>query len=330
MIFLSPKIVFSRFTTFEFVDVRSSFLFAQGHLSGALSIPITLDAVAWKKYLLNWKKESVDPLRFLPDFDRDAFSPLYSSSKTIVLYTTAGDPLNSLLPRLLHQEKWPFHILEGGYEAFLREQDHFLATPRPYYLLCGLTGVGKTKILRTLAHLGERVLDLEQIARHRGSVFGQEGPHLSPSDLQQEIILQLQNIPLNQRVFLEQKGAFLGTTPLASRLIEQIQDAKKILLQAPCAQRIQHLLDSYRDLDALKAQQQLAKLKDRLSPLLYKEALQAIQQNDRVTFADHLLRYYDQTKQYSWPEEAIDWVVDVEGMSVEEVTGRILDVIGVG
>jgi len=133
MIFLSPKIVFSRFATFEFVDIRSSSLFAQGHLLGALSVPVKLDVVAWKKYLRSWKKESVDPLQFLPDFDHDAFRSLHSSSKTIVLYTTAADPLNSLLPRLLRQQEWPFHILEGGYEAFLQEQDQFLEIQRPYY-----------------------------------------------------------------------------------------------------------------------------------------------------------------------------------------------------
>ncbi len=329
MIFLSANIVFSNFTTFEFVDIRSSALFAQGHLKGALSIPISLNVAAWKKYLRSWKKESIDPLQFLPEFDRDAFTSLRSSSKTVVLYTVADDPLNFILPRLLRQEQWPFYILEGGYEAFLREQDHFLASPRPYYLLCGLTGVGKTKTLRALTQLGEQVLDLEQIALHRGSVFGQEGPGLSPFDLQQQVGLQLQNIPLQQRIFLEQKGAFLGTTPLPSTLIEQMKGAKKIMLQAPRAQRIQHLLDSYRNLDAMKAQRQLAKLKARLSPSHYQAALQAIEQKDRAAFADHLLRYYDQTKQYAWPDKAIDWIVDIKGMSIEAVAKRILEIIEV-
>jgi tRNA 2-selenouridine synthase len=40
--------------------------------------------------------------------------------------------------------------------------------------VCGLTGSGKTYILRQLKQRGAQVLDLEGIANHRGSLLGEE------------------------------------------------------------------------------------------------------------------------------------------------------------
>ena len=52
---------------------------------------------------------------------------------------------------------------------------------RQVNVLSGLCGSGKTGILRELQRLGAEVLDLEALARHRGSAFGARTGHQQPT-----------------------------------------------------------------------------------------------------------------------------------------------------
>src|SRR5207342_1939037 len=65
--------------------------------------------------------------------------------------------------------------LDGGYRAFRRHVVQELATLPGrfrYDVICGLTGSGKSRLLSALAAEGAQVLDLEALARHRGSLLG--------------------------------------------------------------------------------------------------------------------------------------------------------------
>ena len=65
--------------------------------------------------------------------------------------------------------------LPGGwkaYRAWVRDQLTELPRTFRYHVLCGPTGCGKTRLLSALATVGAQVLDLEALARHRGSLIG--------------------------------------------------------------------------------------------------------------------------------------------------------------
>eukprot|EP00435_Cladocopium_sp_Y103_P024464 s2604_g6.t1 len=67
--------------------------------------------------------------------------------------------------------------LQGGYRSYRRwcktvVGDASLAPPAPVLVLGGCTGVGKTAILHQLRKVGQQILDLEGLAKHRGSAFG--------------------------------------------------------------------------------------------------------------------------------------------------------------
>src|SRR5690606_30585510 len=65
--------------------------------------------------------------------------------------------------------------IDGGYKAY-RAHVNIELTTLPtsfrFHVLCGPTGSGKSRLLRHLAAQGAQVLDLEQLANHRGSVLG--------------------------------------------------------------------------------------------------------------------------------------------------------------
>src|SRR6185503_3995859 len=70
---------------------------------------------------------------------------------------------------------WRVGRLDGGYKSYRRAVLADLALPPRGFrwrVVCGLTGTGKSRLLRTLSDTGGQVLDLEALAAHRGSVLG--------------------------------------------------------------------------------------------------------------------------------------------------------------
>ncbi|MEI8365641.1 MAG: tRNA 2-selenouridine(34) synthase MnmH [Parachlamydiaceae bacterium] len=65
--------------------------------------------------------------------------------------------------------------LQGGYKTFRRWVLSQFDIPRHITILGGMTGSGKTSMLDRLKEKGHQVLNLEAIANHRGSAFGKIG-----------------------------------------------------------------------------------------------------------------------------------------------------------
>ena len=315
-----------RFADYLFVDLRSPETYARGHLPGALNISLILDEAKWQKHLRAWQKTVIDPFQFLVDYStsRMGLAALSTTDQPVVLYLSQHNPLRVILPLLLEKEAWPFRILEGGYEAFVDQQEKDFTISRFYCQLCGLTGVGKTRVLRALAHQGEQVIDLEQMAQHRGSVFGAQGEEPSLSDFHGSIWQSLLKMAPEQRIFIEQKGGFLGTLPLPTHWAMRLEEAKKILLQLPRAERLGQLLSNYQDVQTGVALEQLARLKSRLSIADYSMAQKLLQRGKRRDFAELLLDYYDQGSHYQNDPAKADMVLDCSGLSAAEVAQEII------
>jgi tRNA 2-selenouridine synthase len=70
---------------------------------------------------------------------------------------------------------WDAQQLEGGYKTYRRlvvETSPKLPRKLQLKVICGATGSGKSRILQAIGRLGEQVLDLEELACHKGSVLG--------------------------------------------------------------------------------------------------------------------------------------------------------------
>ena len=65
-------------------------------------------------------------------------------------------------------------------------------------VLGGCTGVGKTAILHELRLVGQQILDLEGLAKHRGSAFGATG-EAQPSNEAQQATKNNQKLKLKSR-----------------------------------------------------------------------------------------------------------------------------------
>lgn len=145
---------------------------------------------------------------------------------------------------------WQACQLEGGYKTWrhhVRNQLETLPAKFHFRVLCGSTGSGKTALLAALARHGAQVLDLEQMAAHRGSILGEIPGQPQPSQKWFEtcIARKLSAFDPGQTVFIEAESHRIGALLLPEKLVEHMRNAPCIEIRATAAQRLEFLLREY-------------------------------------------------------------------------------------
>ena len=164
------------------VDVRSPAEFAEDHVPGAINCPV-LDNEERARVGTIYKQVSpfeakkigaVLVAKNVAGHIETAFIGRPRNWKPLV-YCWRGGKRSGAMAHILRDIGWDARTLEGGYKAYRRWVIEQLARV-PYGLrfrvVCGPTGSGKSRLLQALARTGAQVLDLEELAAHRGSVLG--------------------------------------------------------------------------------------------------------------------------------------------------------------
>ena len=264
----------------EIIDVRSESEFAEDHVPGAINLPVLNNAERAKvgtlyKQVSPFDARKIGASLVAQNIARHLDSHFATKEKNYhpLVYCWRGGQRSNSMAQVLSQIGWHVTVLDGGYKtyrAYVRHQLEQLPGHFTYWVLCGLTGSGKTYILRQLAKRGVQVLDLEGLANHRGSLLGQEWEgELSgqPSQKQFESLLlqQLQCFDPTKPVWIEAESNKIGQVYLPPALWQQMKQAKCFEIQLPQAARIEWLLQEYPHLvthpELLK--QKLERLKSR-------------------------------------------------------------------
>lgn len=169
-----------------------------------------------------------------------------------VLYCWRGGLRSQTVQAWLSEAGAVVPRVAGGYKALRRflidEFEHSLARA-PLILVAGATGCGKTRVIEVL----ERAIDLEGLARHRGSSFGQL-PEPQPSQIDFENALSIaflrqlavagSDLP-SRPLFLEDEGRLIGRVALPENLRQRMQGAPLVLVEEPMESRVQVVLEDY-------------------------------------------------------------------------------------
>jgi tRNA 2-selenouridine synthase len=145
---------------------------------------------------------------------------------------------------------WDAQQLAGGYKRF---RHHVMATLEQLcpqlqlQVVCGATGSAKTRVLHALAAQGAQVLDLEGLARHKGSMLGAVPGVDQPSQKAFEtgMATVIESFDLRKPVFVEAESRKIGRMSLPTVLIERMRASPCIEIEAPFEARLAFLLRDY-------------------------------------------------------------------------------------
>jgi len=167
-----------------------------------------------------------------------------------LVYCWRGGQRSGAMATVLGQIGYRVTLLQGGYKAYRNQvlaalPEHCLL-PK-FIVLCGRTGVGKTRLLQMLKGQGEQVLDLEGLASHRGSLFGGLGLAHQPSPALFDSFLykEMAGYDVSRPVWTEAESAKVGALHLPKNLVAQIRLAPRVVIEADLAARVSTILSDY-------------------------------------------------------------------------------------
>jgi tRNA 2-selenouridine synthase len=268
----------------ERIDVRSPEEYAIDHIPGARSHPVLDDDERARIGTMHARDSAFaarhagaalvarniaamldGPLRDKP---RD-WAPL--------VYCWRGGQRSRSLTHVLNEVGWRAVQLAGGYRAYRRNVVSLLDTLPPtfdYRVVCGLTGSGKSRLIAALAAEGAQVLDLEGIARHRGSLLGDlpVDPQPTQKAFESGLVAAMQGFDPGRPVYVESESKRIGTLSVPESLLATMREAPCIRVELPRALRIELLKNQYTHFLADPAL--LAERLARLAPLHGKRAVE--------------------------------------------------------
>lgn len=239
------------------LDVRSPGEYAEDHIPGALSVPVLDDAERAEVGTLHKQVCAFDArrrgavliARNIARHIETLFADKPQKWRPLV-YCWRGGARSGAMTHVLTRIGWHARQLEGGYRAYRRAVvAALLDLPArfEFRVICGTTGSGKSRLLAQLKRAGAQVLDLEQLANHRGSVLGGLPAQPQPSQKQFEtrIWWTLRAFDAARPVFVESESRKIGRLRVPDALIERMRAAPCIRIDLPLTERIKLLREEY-------------------------------------------------------------------------------------
>lgn len=239
------------------IDVRSESEYAEDHVPGAISCPVLTDAERAEVGTMDRQQSSFEAKRrgaayvarnIATHLER-TFADKPRSWKPLV-YCWRGGNRSGAMAHILGRVGWQARQLEGGYRAFRRAVLAELDALPPrltFRVVCGTTGSGKSRLLQQLAEAGAQVLDLEALARHRGSLLGSLPALPQPSQKQFETHIwhALRGFDPARPVFVESESRKIGDLRVPDQLLLAMRASDCIRLELPLEARVRLLRDEY-------------------------------------------------------------------------------------
>ena len=239
------------------LDARSPGEHAEDHLPGAISTPVLSDEERARVGTLHKQQGAFEAKRLgaaLVSRNIAAIleGPLAERPRTWrpLVYCWRGGNRSGALATVLARVGWQVSVLEGGYREFRRQVIADLAAwpaTLRFVVIAGRTGSGKSLMLQRLAETGEQVLDLEQLACHRGSVLGHLPDAPQPSQKRFETLLweRLRRFDPKRPVFVESESRKVGQCQVPEQLILRMRASDCVIVDADDAVRARLLLGEY-------------------------------------------------------------------------------------
>ena len=312
-------------------DVRSPGEFRQGRIPGAVNIPLFDDsqrAMVGALYTHQGRAEAaISGIGMIaPELSGKMKKAMeLSQGGDLLLYCWRGGMRSESMAWLFSAAGMKPVILEGGYKAYRNFILSSLAEKKKYIILGGLTGSGKTSVLKELESLGQQITDLEGLACHKGSAFGALGQKEQPSSehfanlLYSEISFKNPSKPL----WLEDESKNIGTVFMPDPFYSNMRDAPVMALMIPAEVRLPRLIEEYAVFPKDELLASIQKISRRLGGDKTHTASAAVLHDDFETAIKIVLDYYDIAYRYGLSKRDKEKVIVIETDTADTRTNAL-------
>lgn len=239
------------------IDVRTPAEFADDHIIGAINLPVLsnqqrIDIGTMYKQTGPFEAKLAGAALVAQNIASHLQQSLADKPRNWrpMVYCWRGGQRSGAMAQILSDIGWHVKLIDGGYKRYRRDILTRLDEMPPklrFIKLGGVTGTAKTHILRAARALGAQVIDLEGLARHRGSLLGIEPDADQPAQrlFESEIAHCLEQFDSTRPVFVEAESNKIGQLHIPAALFASMRSAKTVLVTATLKARVAFLRHDY-------------------------------------------------------------------------------------
>ncbi len=288
------------------IDVRSPGEFAQGHIPGAVNVPLFSNderAHIGTVYVRRSRDEAMqigynyaNPKKqwFIDEVRKAA------PDGPVVIHCWRGGMRSRLFAEHLHENGFQnVSVITGGYKSWRRLLNEHWKKSHQLIILGGYTGSGKTPVIKMLTALGQQAVDLEALACHKGSAFGAIGqkPQPTTEQFENDLYNVWRHFDPALPVWLEDESRNIGHVQLPASLFSQMRNAVTFFLDIPRNVRAEYLVQDYAAASIDDLKESVLKISKRLGGQNVNLALQWLDEGKLYDVAYLSLSYYDKAYQ---------------------------------
>jgi tRNA 2-selenouridine synthase len=287
-------------------DVRAPAEFTHGHIPGAHNLPLFTDeqrAAVGTLYAQQGKQAAITKgLEFVGPHLTGIVEHVktYTESKTILVHCWRGGMRSKSIAWLLSLTGYDVYLLDGGYKSYRAHVRSRFEQPYQFMVIGGTTGSGKSLLLEKLKQHGQQIIDLEQLAHHRGSAFGALGQKPQPTQAQFEndLAQALMHYDMLQPIWIEDESLRIGSLFIPQPLFKTMRQAPLIHIEVDQQTRIETIKAMYGTFSTTDLITCVTSISEHLGGTRTKELIQLITENHLDEAIVRLLDYYD--KKYTF------------------------------
>ena len=292
------------------LDVRSPGEYNHAHIPAALSLPLFTDEerkVVGTAYKQESKEQAVKiglsyfgpKMNLLIETVEKIMSvnnlgPANKKDFSIIVHCWRGGMRSAGVAWLLDLYGFKVSTIIGGYKAYRNFVLQQFELTYQFKVIGGYTGSGKTEIIDTIKQKGETIIDLEGLAKHKGSAFGNMAgiPQSSQEMFENLLATELYNNK-DKNIWVEDESQRIGNLNIPTKLYNLKQASPVYFLDIPFEERLEYIVAGYGNAGKDKLVNAIIRIKKRLGGLDTKNAINYLLEDDIKGCFSILLKYYD-------------------------------------
>lgn len=296
--------------TLPVLDARSEGEYTHAHIPGAINLPL-LNNLEREKVGTCYKQKGREVAVLLGfDLVGHKFGDYIRKAKAIanieqgisnveqsqmIIYCWRGGMRSNIMAWLIEKAGMKVYVLEGGYKTYRHWALNEFEEPLKLLVLGGKTGSGKTYLLHEMKNAGEQVIDLEELAHHRGSAFGALGQQPQPTTEQFENLLALELLTIERCkiLWLENESSKIGAVKIPDGIYFKMRSANVVEIEIPLEKRISNIARDYATFPPEKLAEATKRIEKKLGNKNMNDALNYLNEKDFSNWIKILLDYYD-------------------------------------